>query len=85
MGYLIQMKVLNAKEHGTAQNRERVFIVGFLDADAYHSFSFADAVPLTKTLKDYLDDEADAFISVFLSKEDGFGSKSSKNNEKDEK
>lgn len=59
MGYLIAMKVLNAKEHGTVQNRERVFIVGFLDEDAYHSFSFEDTVPLTKTLKDYIDDEVD--------------------------
>jgi DNA (cytosine-5)-methyltransferase 1 len=59
MGYLIQMKVLNAKEHGTAQNRERVFIVGFLDVDAYHAFSFEDGIPLTKTLRDYLDDEVE--------------------------
>jgi DNA (cytosine-5)-methyltransferase 1 len=59
MGYLIQMKVLNAKEHGTAQNRERVFIVGFLDEDAYHAFSFEDSIPLTKTLRDYLDDEVE--------------------------
>jgi site-specific DNA-cytosine methylase len=59
LGYHMAMKVVNAKEQGTAQNRERVFIVGFLDADAYHSFSFSDAIPLTKTLKDYLDDVVD--------------------------
>ena len=58
-GYHMAMKVVNAKEQGTAQNRERVFIVGFLDADSYHSFSFADAIPLTKTLKDYLEDFVD--------------------------
>jgi len=59
LGYLIAMKVLNAKEHGTAQNRERVFVVGFLDEDAYHDFSFEDKVPLTKTLRDYLEDDVD--------------------------
>jgi DNA-cytosine methyltransferase len=59
MGYLIQMKVLNAKEHGTAQNRERVFIVGFLDEDAYHAFNFEEPIPLTKVLRDYIDDEVE--------------------------
>ena len=57
MGYLIASKVLNAKEHGTAQNRERVFIVGFLDVNQYHNFTFEEAQPLNKTLRDYLEDE----------------------------
>lgn len=59
MGYLIASKVVNAKEHGTAQNRERVFVVGFLDVDAYHAFNFEDTIPLTKTLRDYLESEVD--------------------------
>jgi len=59
LGYHMAMKVVNAKQQGTAQNRERVFVVGFLDADAYHDFHFADSVPLTKCLRDYLEEEVD--------------------------
>jgi len=59
MGYLIASKVLNAKEHGTAQNRERVFIVGFLDVDKYHEFNFAPHEKLDKVLRDYLEDGVD--------------------------
>lgn len=57
MGYLIAMKVVNTKEHGIPQNRERVFIVGFLDADEYHSFNFAEPESLKLVLRDMLDDE----------------------------
>ena len=59
LGYLIAVKVLNAKDYGTAQNRERVFIVGFLDAEDYHNFSFEDKKPLKKVVGDYLDDKVD--------------------------
>ena len=59
LGYHMAMKVVNAKDQGTAQNRERVFVVGFLDLDAYHDFHFADSVPLTKVLRDYLESEVD--------------------------
>ena len=59
MGYFISYKVLNAKDYGTAQNRERVFIVGFLNEDEYHAFCFEEKKPLEKCLNDYLDDEVD--------------------------
>jgi DNA (cytosine-5)-methyltransferase 1 len=59
MGYLIAMKVVNTKEHGIPQNRERVFIVGFLDADQYHNFTFEDAQPLELRLRDMLEDNVD--------------------------
>ena len=59
MGYLIASKVVNTKEHGIPQNRERVFIVGFLDADQYHSFNFLDAEPLELRLRDILEDDVD--------------------------
>ncbi len=59
IGYLIASKVVNAKEHGTAQNRERVFIVGFLDVDQYHNFNFAEPIKLEKRLKDYLESDVD--------------------------
>lgn len=59
MGYHINTKVLNAKQHGTAQNRERLFIVGFLDSHEHYKFNFEEPIKLTKTLKDYIDNEVD--------------------------
>ena len=59
LGYYVQYKLLNAKDYGTAQNRLRLFIVGFLDVSDYHAFNFEDSVPLAKTLKDYLDSDVD--------------------------
>ena len=38
LGYHIYHKVLNTKNYGIPQNRERIFIVGFRDSD--HSFKF---------------------------------------------
>ena len=72
LGYHMAMKVVNAKEQGTAQNRERVFVVGFLDVDTYHDFSFADSVPLTKCLRDYLEEDVDEKYSLSQKMIDGF-------------
>lgn len=57
IGYYCQWKVLNTKDYGVPQNRERVFIVGFLDNEAYYRFQFAPKMPLTKRLKDVLESE----------------------------
>ncbi|MBE6916659.1 MAG: hypothetical protein E7470_01965 [Ruminococcaceae bacterium] len=43
LGYHIHTKVLNALDYGVPQNRERIFIVGFLD-DV--KFKFPDPVPV---------------------------------------
>ena len=74
LGYHMAMKVVNAKEQGTAQNRERVFVIGFLDVNAYHGFHFAESIPLTKCLRDYLEDEVtekyylkDEMVDKFIS------------------
>jgi DNA (cytosine-5)-methyltransferase 1 len=41
LGYHVpEPKVLNAKDFGVPQNRERIFIVGFLDKDAAESFQY---------------------------------------------
>ena len=82
LGYFVAHKVVNAKEQGTAQNRERVFVVGFLDEGAYHDFSFADAIPLTKCLRDYLEDDVDEkyYLSDKMIK--GFISHGSRHKEK---
>ena len=54
--YHIYWKVLNAKEHGVPQNRERVFIIGIRD-DQDNNFRFPVEEHLTKRLKDVLENE----------------------------
>jgi len=56
MGYTNYADVLNAKDYGVAQNRERVFIVSILGE---YNYNFPKPIPLTKRLKDYLEDEVD--------------------------
>lgn len=56
LGYHNFWQDLNAKDYGVAQNRNRTFMVSFLkDVD----FHFPQPFPLTKTMKDYLEDEVD--------------------------
>jgi DNA (cytosine-5)-methyltransferase 1 len=56
--YHLYWKVLNAKEHGVPQNRERVFLVGIRD-DLDNSFRFPIEEHLTKRLKDMLEEDVD--------------------------
>ncbi len=57
LGYHIYYKVLNTKDYGIPQNRERVFIIGFRD---YRVFRFPKAIPLELRLKDILQDNPDS-------------------------
>jgi DNA (cytosine-5)-methyltransferase 1 len=56
--YHLYWKVLNAKEHGIPQNRERVFLVGIRD-DQDNNFRFPIEEHLTKRLKDVLEISVD--------------------------
>lgn len=57
-GYKIKYKVLNAKDYGNIpQNRERIYIVGFKDEQAYHNFEFPFPIQLTKKIKDMFEDD----------------------------
>jgi len=56
LGYHIYYQVLNTKEHGIPQNRERVFIVGFKEPRNYR---FPMPEPLKLKLKDVLEGEVD--------------------------
>ncbi len=56
-GYTISWGIMNAKEQGTPQNRERVFIVGFRGPGV--KMSFPQKQPLQYVLKDLLEDEID--------------------------
>ena len=56
--YHLYWKVLNAKNHGVPQNRERVFLVGIRD-DKDNSFQFPKEEYLSKRLKDVLEGSVD--------------------------
>ncbi len=59
-GYYIQYKVLNSSEYANVpQNRERIYIVGFKDKNAYDKFDFPKPIKLKKTIKDMIDDEVE--------------------------
>lgn len=55
-GYSNYVQLLNAKNYGVAQNRNRCFMVSVL-GDYY--YEFPKPIPLKKTIKDYLEDEVD--------------------------
>ena len=55
-GYTNYVEILNAKDFGVAQNRERCFMVSLL---GQWNYKFPQPIPLTKTMKDYLEDEVD--------------------------
>lgn len=64
--YHVYYKVLNAKEHGVPQNRERIFIIGIRD-EGDNLFNFPKPIHLNKRLKDVLESEVDE--KYFLSEE----------------
>lgn len=59
LGYNSYWKVLNAKNFGVPQNRERVFCLS-ISKDIDKGFNFPKEFPLTIRLKDLLDDEVDS-------------------------
>ena len=66
LGYHIYWKVLNTKNYGIPQNRERIFIVGFKD---FRDFNFPKEMPLELNLGDMLQDNPNSFKLI-----DGFNS-----------
>lgn len=56
LGYHTQLKVLNALDFGVPQKRERVFIVGFRNANG---FQFPSPLPFRADLGDVLDPKAE--------------------------
>ena len=66
LGYSIFYKVLNSKDYGVPQHRNRVFVVGFRKKTK--KFTFPDPIPLQSTMQDYLEDYVD---SQYFLKEKG--------------
>ncbi|WP_323669135.1 DNA (cytosine-5-)-methyltransferase [Aliarcobacter butzleri] len=58
-GYHIVTLQMNTKDYGIPQNRERIFIVGFLDVNKYHNYKEPKPFKLEKRLKDILETNVD--------------------------
>lgn len=60
LGYDSDYRVLNAKDFGVPQNRERVFCLSWRrDMGLPHAFPWPQPVPLTRTIADVLEPDAD--------------------------
>ena len=55
-GYSNYWQDLNAKNYGIPQNRNRCFMISLL---GNYTYEFPKPIPLTKTMKDFLEDEVD--------------------------
>jgi DNA-cytosine methyltransferase len=55
IGYEAEAYVLNAKDFGVPQNRERIYIVAFKDEQQYHQSDFPLPIALTTKLSDIID------------------------------
>lgn len=61
LGYVNFASVLNAKDYGVPQNRERIFLVSIRidEDDPNPTFHFPKPFPLTRKLKDVLEEKVD--------------------------
>ena len=57
LGYTNYWQVLNAKNYGVPQNRERVFVVSILGE--HTPYEFPKPIPLNKCIADILEDQVD--------------------------
>lgn len=56
LGYTSKYKILNAKDYGIPQNRDRVFMISWLGE---YYYNFPDKKPLSLMLKDFLERSVD--------------------------
>jgi len=69
LGYKVFYKVLNSKNFGVPQNRERIYIVGFRNDIAPEDFTFPEKTDDTKVIKDIMERHK----ARHASKGNGFG------------
>lgn len=66
LGYHVKYKVLDARNFGLPQKRERIIIVGFLDENMAEKFNF-DFPVIPYNLADVLENDSDVDKSLFAS------------------
>lgn len=59
LGYHYTLQVLNSKDYGIPQNRNRLFVVGFKDEECLKKFEFPEKFDLQFELKDFLIESCD--------------------------
>lgn len=60
LGYFVSEKIINTCEYGNIpQNRERLYIVGFLNEESLRNFNWPTKIPLTNTLGSIIDWDGD--------------------------
>lgn len=57
LGYFVTTKIINAKNFGVAQNRERIFIVGFHPSTKISSFDFPNPINKKVVFEDIQEEE----------------------------
>lgn len=67
LGYDNYWEVLNAKDYGCAQNRERVFMVSILGE--HQPYNFPAPFPLTKCVEDYMESVEEINEEYFISQD----------------
>lgn len=87
--YNLHFEVLNSKDFGVPQNRERVFLIGIRN-DLPNNFRFPTGFRLTKRLKDILESElnekyylSDKMLAGFANKGGDFGERFNPKSEND--
>lgn len=66
LDYTVFSQVLNSKNFGVPQNRERIYIVAFRNDIAPNKFSFPDKIDSTKEIKDIIE-ESEVSPKYYLS------------------
>lgn len=79
IGYVSYWQDLNAKDYGVAQNRNRCFMFSFLGE---YNYRFPSPVPLTKRIRDYLEESVDERFYVSDKALKGFAEPAKKQKEK---
>lgn len=71
LGYSNHWKVLNAKDYGVAQNRERMFMVSILsrNEEGKQFYNFPQPFELTKCVEDYMEPAEDIGEEYFISQD----------------
>lgn len=66
LGYTVFYKVLNSRDYGVPQNRERIYIVAFRNDIDSSKFQFPEATDSTKTIRDIIEEE-EVSVKYYLS------------------